>query len=381
MEQIIKTDYAQAVKAIKQAIVVCRYRVARQMNGEVLGLYYSIGRYISEQSRNAQWGSGAIRTISEQLQQEIPGLRGFSEGNMRKMRLFYEAWQPIFEPLGQRSSVIVPCTNKIELFDFRSAVANELATTKCSPVANELTKYDLDCFLGIGFTLHSDIILQTKEIAERLFYIRKVASEFIGKRQLQVLLKNDLYHTEGSMPNNFALTLPDDKQRAIAMQTFKEDNVLDFLHIENPDFVDEHDVEQQIVSNVRKFMMSLGNDFAFMGNQYRLIVNNKERFIDLLFYHRRMRCLVAIELKNGEFQPEYAGKLNYYLTALDELVRLPEENPSVGILLCRDKDNAEVEFALRDISKPMGVATYHSVDELPDTYHALPSAEELKKLL
>ena len=380
MEQIIKADYAQAVKAIKQAIVVCRYRAARQMNGEVLGLYYSIGKYISEQSRNAQWGTGAIRTISEQLQQEIPGLRGFSEGNMRKMRLFYEAWQPVFESQAQESFV-VPATNKIELIDFRSAVANELAITKCSPVANELTKYDLDCFLSIGFTLHSDIILQTKEIAERLFYIRKAASEFIGKRQLQLLLKSDLYHTAGSMPNNFALTLPDDKQRMIAMQTFKEDNVLDFLHIGDPDFVDEHDVEQQIVNNVRKFMMSLGNDFAFMGNQYRLMVNNKERFIDLLFYHRRMRCLVAVELKSGEFQPEYVGKLNYYLTALDELVRLPEENPSVGILLCRDKDNAEVEFALRDISKPMGVATYRSVDELPAAYRALPSAEELKKLL
>lgn len=380
MEQIIKADYAQAVKAIKQAIVVCRYRAARQMNGEVLGLYYSIGKYISEQSRNAQWGTGAIRTISEQLQQEIPGLRGFSEGNMRKMRLFYEAWQPVFES-HVPEAFIVPVASTIELMDFRSAVANELAITKCSPAANELTEYDLECFLSIGFTLHSDIILQTKEIAERLFYIRKAASEFIGKRQLQLLLKSDLYHTAGSMPNNFALTLPDDKQRTIAMQTFKEDNVLDFLHIEDPDFVDEHDVEQQIVNNVRKFMMSLGNDFAFMGNQYRLIVNNKERFIDLLFYHRRMRCLVAIELKNGEFQPEYAGKLNYYLSALDELVRLPEENPSVGILLCRNKDNAEVEFALRDISKPMGVATYRSVDELPDTYKALPSAEELRKLL
>ena len=136
MEQIIKADYTQAVKAIKQAIVVCRYRAARQMNGEVLGLYYSIGKYISEQSRNAQWGTGAIRTISEQLQQEIPGLRGFSEGNMRKMRLFYEAWQPVFEPQKQES-FIVPVTNKIELIDFRSTVANELTTAKCLPLANE----------------------------------------------------------------------------------------------------------------------------------------------------------------------------------------------------------------------------------------------------
>ncbi len=152
MEQIVKADYAQAVKAIKQAIVVCRYRAARQMNGEVLGLYYSIGKYISEQSRNAQWGTGAIRTISEQLQQEIPGLRGFSEGNMRKMRLFYEAWQPVFEPRTNATFDIVPVSGKIEIFDF------------CSPLANELSEYDLKCFLQVGFTLHSDIILQTKEV-------------------------------------------------------------------------------------------------------------------------------------------------------------------------------------------------------------------------
>ena len=165
------------------------------------------------------------------------------------------------------------------------------------------------------------------------------------------------------------------------MQTFKENNVLEFLHVENPDLVDERDVEQQIVENIKKFMLSLGGDFAFMGNQYRIIVNEKERFIDLLFYHRRMRCLVAIELKSGEFEPEYAGKLNYYLSALDTLVRLPEENPSIGIVLCRNKDNTEVEFALRDISKPMGVATYRSRDELPRNYRYLPSSEDLKKLL
>jgi len=371
MEQIIKADYAQAVKAIKQAIVVCRYRAARQMNGEVLGLYYSIGKYISEQSRSAQWGTNAIQTISDQLQQELPGLKGFSEKNIRKMRQFYEEWCEVFEI---HSAVpneinIIPQSAEILPFTFYSAVTSEI------------TNEDISAFLSIGFTHHYSILSKAKDIDERWFYIRKCAQEFWGYRRLEQALRDDLYHTAGSMPNNFALTLPDDKQRMLAMQTFKEDNVLDFLHIEDPDFVDEHDVEQQIVNNVRKFMMSLGNDFAFMGNQYRLIVNNKERFIDLLFYHRRMRCLVAIELKNGEFQPEYAGKLNYYLSALDELVRLPEENPSVGILLCRNKDNAEVEFALRDISKPMGVATYRSVDELPDTYKALLSAEELRKLI
>lgn len=382
MEQSIRQNYINEVKKIREAISVCRYRAAKLANGETLRLYYSVGKFISLNTRNAKWGSGALKSISNQLQQEMPGLTGFSEGNMRKMRLFYEAWQPVFEPQVESTFTIMPVVEHIELIDFRSPVVNEMGDAKCSPVANELDAADLESFLRVGFTLHIDIISQVEDYEERWFYIRKTARDFIGKRQLHQLLATNLYHQQGSMPSNFALTIPDEKQRQVAMRTFKEDNVLDFLVIENPDLVDELNVEEQIVKNVKNFMMSLGGEFAFMGEQYRLIVNGKERKLDLLFYHRRMRCLVAIELKGGEFQPEYAGKLNYYLSALDSLVKLPEENPSIGILLCRDKDNTEVEFTLRDMSKPMGVATYHSTNELPEMYrNALPSAEDLKRLM
>ena len=400
MEQAIRQNYIDEVKQIREAISIARYRAAKLANGETLRLYYSVGKFISLNTRNAKWGTGALKSISNQLQQEMPGLKGFSEGNMRKMRLFYEAWQPVFEPQAENMFGVLPVTDHIELFDFRSQVANELESAenqaivkrsplanelgneKCSPVANELDAADIEQFLRVGFTMHIDIIAQTENDAERWFYIRKVARDFIGKRQLRQLLISDLYHQHGSMPSNFALTLPDEKQRQVAMQTFKEDNVLDFLEIPNPDLIDELDVEEQIVKNVKNFMMSLGGEFAFMGEQYRLIVNGKERKLDLLFYHRRMRCLVAIELKGGEFQPEFAGKLNYYLSALDSLVKLPEENPSIGILLCRDKDNTEVEFTLRDMTKPMGVATYRSSQELPEQYrNVLPSVEDLKRLL
>jgi len=406
MEQSIRQNYIDEVKKIREAISVCRYRAAKLANGETLRLYYSVGKFISLNTRNAKWGSGALKNISNQLQQEMPGLTGFSEGNMRKMRLFYEAWQPVFEPQTNNTFGIVPVVEHIELIDFRSAVpniirsqgvnelesdenqpiakrspvANEMGDAKCSALPNELEAADIECFLRVPFTAHMELI--DYPIDERWFYIRKTATGFLGYRQLHQLLATNLYHQQGSMPSNFALTIPDEKQRQVAMQTFKEDNVLDFLVIENPDLVDELNVEEQIVKNVKNFMMSLGGEFAFMGEQYRLIVNGKERKLDLLFYHRRMRCLVAIELKGGEFQPEYAGKLNYYLSALDSLVKLPEENPSIGILLCRDKDNTEVEFTLRDMSKPMGVATYHSTNELPEMYrNALPSAEDLKRLM
>lgn len=371
MEQLSQTSYIQAVKAIKQAIQVSRYRVARQMNGEVLGLYYAVGKYISLHSRNAEWGTGAIRAISAQLQQEMPGLRGFSEQNMRRMRQFYEEWADVFE---NRSTVM----SKIEIIPVSSGIQ---PYTFCSTLSSKISEQDVNSFTSIGFSQHCSIFSKEKDISARWFYIRKCATEFWGVRRLEQALRDDLYRAEGSMPSNFALTIPDEKQRIVAMQTFKEDNVLDFLHIEDPDYVDERDVEQQIVNNIKNFMMSLGSEFAFMGNQYRLMVAGKERFIDLLFYHRRMRCMVAIELKNGAFQPEYAGKLNFYLSALDEYIKLPDENPSIGIILCRDKDNTEVEFTLRDMTKPLGVATYRSVDELPEHYRALPSADELRKLM
>ena len=391
----LRQNYIDEVKQIREAISVSRYRAAKLANGETLRLYYSVGKFISLNTRNAKWGSGALKSISNQLQQEMPGLKGFSEGNMRKMRLFYEAWQPVFEPQDNVMG-IVPVTKHIELIDFRSAMpniirsqgVNELENTenqsveKRSQAANELDEGLLRSFLVVGFDNHMRIISSVQTLDEQIFYVERCAREFWGRESLKSALRNNLYRQQGSMPSNFALTIPDEKQRQVAMQTFKEDNVLDFLVIENPDLVDELNVEEQIVKNVKNFMMSLGGEFAFMGEQYRIIVNGKERKLDLLFYHRRMRCLVAIELKGGEFQPEYAGKLNYYLSALDSLVKLPEENPSIGILLCRDKDNTEVEFTLRDMSKPMGVATYHSTSELPEMYrNALPSAEDLKKLL
>lgn len=158
--------------------------------------------------------------------------------------------------------------------------------------------------------------------------------------------------------------------------------MLDFINIEDPDELDERGLENEIVLHIKKFIMALGSDFSFLGNQYRLEVDEKEYFIDLLFYNRRIQCLVAIELKRGEFKPEYAGKLNFYLSALDEYIKLPHENPSIGIILCKSQSQKTVEFSFRDISKPMGVATYQLATQLPEQYrNILPDAETLKKLL
>ena len=184
------------------------------------------------------------------------------------------------------------------------------------------------------------------------------------------------------MPNNFAVTLTNSEQKQKAMKSFRKNYKLDFIEIDDVDEWDEHKVEAKIVENIKRFIMALGGDFSYMGNQYRLIVDDKEYFIDLLFYNRRLKCLVAIELKWTEFLPEYVGKMNFYLSALDDLVRLPDENPSIGIILCRGQKQRTVEYALRDTRKPMGVATYRAANELPEEYcKVLRRLEELKELI
>ena len=367
MEQLTRTDYIEAVKAIRSAIQRSRYNVAKLMNREVLGLYYWVGHYVSVNSRIGAWKTNAIATISQQLQQELPGLTGFSETGIKDMRIFYEAWVTYID----RQLPVAELEQILPIADFENR----------QPSVADLTETDIECFVRVGFSLHRQIIRHAKTLDERLYYIRKCATEFWTKDRLVANLKADFFHTH-PLPNNFEVAIPDEHMRAKALHAFRGEVVLDFLKIQDPDYIDESDVEQQIVNNIKNFIMALGNDFTFMGNQYRLIVEGEECFIDLLFFNRRLRSLVAIELKAGKFLPEYAGKMNYYLSALDEYVRMPDENPSIGIILCRSMSEKKVEFAFRDMTKPMGVATYRSTQELPEQYQQiLPSAEELKKLL
>ena len=371
MQQINRANYIEAVKAIKEAIQLSRYRAAKLVNSEVLALYYAVGEYISLNSRQAAYGSNALRVISDQLQQEMPGLKGFSESSMKRMRTFYEGWSRIIE---KRPPAVDDFSMDILPVDYQHVIIRPLTV-------DEFTGEQMHCFLSVPFIHHYEILTKTSSLDERLFYIRQCATQFWSKDKLIANLKADVFHKEAAL-NNFQVAITDSRLRDKALQVFREDVVMDFLHLPDPDFVDEKDVEKQIVQNIKDFIMALGGDFSFMGNQYRLIVDGEESFIDLLFFNRRLRSLVAIELKSGNFKPEYAGKMNYYLSALDEYVRMPDENPSIGIILCRSLNEKKVEFSFRDMTKPMGVATYHSSSELPDAYkNILPSAEELQKLL
>ena len=363
---LIISQYVLAVKEIKNAIIDSRYRAARSVNKEVLSLYYWVGNYVSVNSRIGKWNTNAISVISKLLQQELPGLTGFSETNIKNMRIFYEAWCHVLN----NKSINYNSTTDIE---FKDLLNRQMASA-------DLNDNDWECFLNVGFSNHREIIRKTSTLEERLFYIRRCAKEFWNVETTKFHLKEDLYHKEGSIQQtNFDKTLeePDFKQRAL--ESFKEEYHLDFI---NNDDMNERIIEQKVVQNIKKFIMAFGPEFSFMGNQYRLEVSGQEFFIDLLFFSRRLKCLVVFELKRGEFKPEYTGKMNFYLAALDKYVKLPDENPSIGIILCKSKNEEIVELSFSDTSKPMGVSTYRTSQELPEHFRkALPNIEDLKRLL
>ena len=374
MEQPILIDFHQAIQAIKNAILQSRYRAATLVNRELLSLYFGIGKFISENSRTRFWGTNAIETISLKLQQELPGLRGFSPVNIKRMRQFYEEWEKCFQTTDNQNNAIRP--------QITDEIQSDLLLTNRPSVTDDLANLNFDHFLAIGFTHHYEILIKTKTVEERLFYVNSCAKEYWSVEKLKYNLKISLFQKQGSMPNNFEKTIQNANLQKQALQSFKDEYLLDFINIEDPDELDERLLENEIVLHVKKFIMALGSNFSFLGNQYRLEVDEKEFFIDLLFFNRRIQCLVAIELKQGEFKPEYAGKLNFYLSALDEYIKLPHENPSIGIILCKSKSKKIVEFAFRDTSKPMGVATYKLATQLPEQYlDVIPDAETLKKLL
>lgn len=362
----ISQDYLLAVKDIKKAILKSRYQAAKHANKELLTLYYSVGGYISMHSREACWGSNAINTIAKVLQQELPGLRGFSSTNIKNMRTFYEQWCSCLNRQTASDDLVGLIDGSFD--KFRQTVSDD---------------FPLEAFFMVGFSHHIAILANVKQVDERLFYIRKCAQEFWSFRTLKYKLTEELYRKKGSIrQTNFEDTLRDEDFKQRALRSFKDEYLLDFINIEEPEEPDERVIENEIILNIKNFIMAFGSDFAFIGNQYHIEVDGHDYYIDLLFYSRKLRSLIAFELKRGAFRPEYTGKLNFYLSALDEYVKLPDENPSIGIVLCKSKSEKIVELSFRDTSKPMGVASFRTSKELPRMLReVLPDMEEIRRLL
>ena len=375
MESSIQ-QYKQAVSVIKEAILHSQYRAAKMVTGEELSLNFGIGAYVSNRSRQEKWGTSIIESISEQLRRELPGLRGFSARSIRNMRTFYEYWTQylIWQPSAAKLQLSInQDTIDIDCFSLQ----------KWSPVAAEINREE---FLGISFSHHLEILQKTKDIQEVLFYIHQTVLHKWDKYDLRNRLKEGLYQKQGAAANNFLQTMPvNDARKAVGM--FKDEYLLDYINIDEmevdkPEDIDEWVIEKAIVRNIKQFIMTFGRDFAYIGNQYHLEIFGEELFPDLLFLNRELNCMVVVELKKGAFKPAYIGQLQTYMKVLDDKVRKPHENPTIGILLCKSANKAFVEYVIRDYTHPMGVATYKTAEDMSEELRkALPDMDEMRKLL
>ena len=370
------TELTNAVQTIKSAVLQSQQRALAAINQEQLALYYGIGRFVSMNTRNKNWGKGFIEAVSEQLRKELPGLRGFSAASLRKMRTFYEEWKMLSD-----NSFVE--TNKLVDIKSNSFVGtNELPTIQFKIDAN----FPITAFMNIGFTHHYAIISKVKDVEQRKFYIQFAADTKAKVEDLEQIINDDLYSHQGELPNNFKKTIPDQLQAYRAITMFKDEYLLDFINTEEL-FIrdkdrDERVIEQRIVQNVKEFIMTFGKDFTFVGNQYHLEKFGVEEFPDLLFFNRELAALVCVELKDGPFRTSYLGQLAGYLRILDDEVRKPNENPSIGIILCKSANKKFVEYVIQDYDKPMGVATYKTTADMDERLkRLLPPVEELEKLL
>ena len=380
-----KENYAIAVKTIKTAILQGQYAAAKGTNRIQLATYFAIGKYISLNSRHGFWGKGAIETISEQLRRELPGLRGYSPSNMKNMRLFYEKWSvldskspiAIGESSEQNSTIAI---GELQSEDYQIDIYRSLSV-------DNVVDFPIEVFFSVPFTHHIRILEKTQTQEERYYYMHRCVMENLSVDGLVKIIKQDDFLHKSILPNNFVNTISNSATARKAVMMFKDEYLLDFINVEeigerDAADIDEKVVEKEIIHNVKNFIMTFGRDFAFIGNQYHLEVYGHDHFPDLLFFNRELNAMVVVDLKKGEFKPSYLGQLAAYLRILDDKVRKPHENQTIGLILCKSADKEYVEYIIQDYNKPMGVATYTTENDMPEKLrNALPPVEELKKLL
>lgn len=327
--------YGQFFIKIKERIRTAQYEAMKAVNKEMIKLYWDIGRLITEKQQMLGWGKSVVETLSKDLQKEFPGMQGFSARNIWYMYQFYEEYK-----------------------------GNEIL----QPLVAE-----------ISWSKHLVIMSKCKDEQERQFYI--LATKKYGWTKDLLIHKIELKTFEKYLlgQHNFETTLPE-SIKSQAILAVKDEYTFDFLAL--GDEYSEAELEQSLIKNIRSFLIEFGTDFTFIGNQYRIELEGEEYYIDLLLYHRKLQCLVAVELKTGKFLPEYKGKMEFYLNVLNDKVKLPHENPSIGIIICKSKKRTIVEYALKDSNKPIGVATYSLTTKLPKSYqNLLPDGEEIARKL
>ena len=333
--KLLPEDYTSLLGEIKERVRAAQYQALKAVNKELVGLYWDIGRMIVVRQVGDTWGKAVVQKLARDLQGEFPGVSGFSASNLWRMKAFFETYS---------------------------------GSAKLAPLVRE-----------IGWTHNMIIMEKCKDPQEREFYIKMTRKLGWSKNVLALQIENQTYEKTLRNQTNFKKTLPV-KYRDQAKLAVKDEYTFDFLELGEEH--SEREMERAILARIEQFLREMGGRFAFLGSQYRFEINGNDYFIDLLLYHRGLRCLFAVELKVGEFKPEFVGKMQFYLAALDDQVRMKDERPSIGMILCRTKDRAIVEYALRESKKPIGVASYQIVKRLPKALVGeLPEPKEIEKLL
>ncbi|MEA1981465.1 MAG: PDDEXK nuclease domain-containing protein [candidate division Zixibacteria bacterium] len=350
-------DYINWLNELKSKIRSAQIKASIAVNSTLIDFYFTLGKMITE--KEAVWGSKLLERLSTDLKSEFQEMQGFSVTNLKYCRLFYNyvAIRPQAED--EKENIIRPQVED-EL--------NQLTKTESYQQIRQIPWGHIKLLIG-----------KVKGIEESSFYIQEAIENGWSRDVLALQIKSKLYSRQGKSITNFKKTLPA-PESDLAQQSIKDPYSFDFLTMTKP--YNERDVEKQLIEHISKFLLELGKGFAFVGRQYHLEVDESDYYIDLLFYHTKLKCYVVIELKNTKFIPEYAGKLNFYLSAVDTLVKAEDDKPTIGILLCRNKRKIETEFALRDISKPMGVSEFTLTEGLPDNLKGnLPTVEEIESEL
>ncbi|MEZ5584257.1 MAG: PDDEXK nuclease domain-containing protein [Candidatus Competibacteraceae bacterium] len=335
-QDISQTDaYRDLIANLKSRIQSAQIKAAVTVNTQLITLYWDIGQQIAEKQRSSGWGDAVIEQIAQDLTREFKTMKGFSRRNLYRMKRFY-AFYASQDPFVPQAVAQIPWG-------------------------------------------HNDLIIQrVNERNKALWYVQKTLENGWSRSVLDHQIESQLYERQAEKPriDNFTERLPA-PQSDLARQTLKDPYLFDFLNIGEE--AHERELETALVDRITRFMLELGKGFAFVGRQYHLEVGGDDFYIDLLFYHLRLHCYVAVELKTGPFKPEYTGKLNFYLTALDEQVKMPEDSPSIGLILCRDRNNVVAEYALRDVNKPIGISRYALAATLPEELRAsFPTVEEVE---
>jgi predicted nuclease of restriction endonuclease-like (RecB) superfamily len=344
---MITDNYIGILQELKGKIQQARQRAMLAVNTELLITYWEIGNTVLQQQRKEGWGTNIINRLISDLKTEFPDMRGLSPRNLKYMRKFAEAYPSFGKMLNQHES-----NENQEDIIVQQAVAQ-------LPWGHQLV-----------------LLERVKDKSHRLFYMNKTIENGWSRNILLNQIAGQLHLRQGSSLNNFDRSLPAD-QSDLVKETFKNPYIFDFLHASEQ--VRELGLEKALVQQIKNFILELGRGFAFIGNQFKIKVGESEVSLDLLFFHYRLDCFIVFDLKIGEFKPEFAGKLNFYTTVVDEEIKLPEHKPTIGVLLCKSSDQTMVKYSLKNINSPLGVSTFELLKDLPqDLKPDMPSVEELE---